>query len=120
MRHFLLGPLLALALLTGGCSLLTAPGPATVADQTIVDERAALGVETIYTGWVAFVETGVDLGLIKGELAGKMQAYDKRIYSYVKIARQAYDTGNTDTYNEATAAATKLVAEAMAAFQGAN
>lgn len=118
MRRIILLALAPLALATSGCALLNAPGPGTVADQTIVDERAALGVETIYSGWRAFVETGVDLGLIKGDMAARMQDYDTRIYAYVRVARQAYDTGNTASYNEAVAAATNLVAEAMAAYKG--
>jgi hypothetical protein len=116
LKRFL-APLAALALLSG-CALTNAPGPGPVADQTIVDERVALGVETVYQGWVAFVETGVDLGLIKGPLAATMQDYDRRIYTSVLLARQAYDAGNTATYAEATAAATQLIAEAMALVRG--
>lgn len=116
MKKLLIVPLAALALATSGCALLGIPSsPQAASDATIKDEQAALAVETMYAGWRAFVETGVDLGLIKGDLAARMQVYDNRIYAYVKVARHAYDTGQTASYQAAVNSARNLIAEAMAA-----
>lgn len=116
MRKLLLAPLVALGLATSACSLFGLPSsPQTASDTTVKDEQAALAIETAYKGWVAFIETGVDLGLIKGDMAAKMQVYDNRIYAYVKVARQAYDTGQTASYQEAVFKARALIAEAIAA-----
>jgi hypothetical protein len=115
MKKSLLAPLAALALAASGCTLLGLPSsPQAASDATVKDEQAALAVETMYAGWRAFVETGVDLGLIRGELAARMAAYDNRIYGYVKIARQAYDAGQTASYQAAVGSARALIAEAMA------
>lgn len=122
MLKRLLAPIAALALL-GGCAGLTSAitsGPATVADQTVADERVALGVETMYQGWNAMVTTGVELGLIHGSLAGRLQDYDRRIFAAVQLARQAYDAGNAASYAQATAQASALIAEATALINGGN
>lgn len=121
MLKRLLAPIAALALL-GGCSFLTNPptSPGQVADQTTADERVALGVETLYQGWTAMVTTGVELGLIHGDLAAKVQDYDTRIYAAVRVARQAYDAGNAQSYAAATAQVTSLIAEANALIKGGN
>jgi hypothetical protein len=122
MLKRLLAPIAALALL-GGCAGLTSAitsGPATVADQTVADERVALGVETMYQGWNTMVTTGVELGLIRGPLAGRLQDYDRRIFAAVQLARQAYDAGNAASYAQATAQASALIAEATALINGGN
>ncbi len=116
MLKRLLAPLAALALLSGCAGLLNGPGE--VADTTITDERVALGVETLYQGWVASVETGVDLGLIKGQLAARMQDYDRRIYTSVLLARRAYDAGNSSSYAVAVAEVASLISQAMSLVRG--
>lgn len=122
MLKRLLAPLAALALLSGCAALSTAisSGPGTVADQTVTDERVALGVETLYQGWTSMVTTGVELGLIRGDLAARLQDYDRRIYAAVLLARQAYDAGNAASYAQATAQASALIAEATALINGGN
>lgn len=121
ITRILMAPLVALTLLAG-CSAITnpPPSPGHVADQTIIDEQVALGVETLYQGWEIMVRTGIDLGLVRGSLAAELQAYDRDIFRYVQLARQAYDTGNTASYAEATAAAAALVAEASALLKGGD
>jgi len=92
--------------------------PTELANTTIVDERAALGVETLYKGWVAMVDTALDLDLLRGERAARVEALDKDIYAAVQVARQAYDAGNAASYADATARVTALIATASALIQG--
>lgn len=119
MRGLVLALLAPLALLTGCAGLGTLPpGPGTVADQTINDERAALGVEVMYQGWRSAVTTGVELGLVKGELAGRLQALDTRIYAAVGVARRAYDAGQSASYAMAAAQVAELIAEGTNLMKG--
>ena len=112
--------LAALSLISCAPLGLSGLGPAPIADRTVTDERVALGVETLYQGWRATVETGVDLGLIRGATAGRVQQLDRDIYAAVLVARQAYDAGNSATYAEAAARVARLIAEGSRLIQGDN
>lgn len=119
MMKRLLAPLIALSLAApalSGCALFGLPSsPRVAAESTVADESTALKIETIYKGWRAFVETGVDLGVIRGATAAKMQDYDNRIYAWVRVGRTAYAAGNSASYQDAVGKVRELVAEGMAA-----
>ena len=118
MKRLLLALAAPFALLTAGCAFDQTPGPGTVANQTINDERAALGVEVMYQGWRSAVTTGVELGLVKGTLAARLQVLDNRIYSAVGVARRAYDAGQASSYAVAAAQVASLIAEGTNLMKG--
>ena len=107
---------LALAMPLASCATIPAPGQ--VADQTTLDERAALGVELTYRGARMLAEAGVDAGLIRGERATQIAALDQRAYAAVSAVRSAYEAGNAVSYASAAIAAEEAVAAFLAAIRG--
>lgn len=68
-----------------GCATPTAP-----ATQSVVDEKVAIGVNAAYKAFRISVETGVNAGLIKGPLAGRLADIDNRAYQAVLLVDAAY------------------------------
>ena len=97
----------ALAVLClGACAGLGAvpslpPNPATVADQTTLDERGAIAVEIAYQAAARATEALTDAGLIEGEAATRVAQIDRRAFAAVQTARRAYDAGNATSYADA-------------------
>lgn len=88
------------------------PGsPASVANTTVLDERAAIAVEAAYLGAGSIIEAATDVGLIKGALAVRAEALDARAASWLGIARRAYDAGNADSYMKALDEAKQVIGE---------
>lgn len=94
------------------------PNPADVADRTILDERAALGVELAYRAAGIALELAVDAGALRGEHAATAATLERRAYSAVLAVRAAYDTGNATTYANALDKARAAVAAVLAAVKG--
>jgi hypothetical protein len=120
MRRYL-GVCLALACapLLAACPATTdIPAPNTVADATVLDERAAIGVELAYRGWRIAVETAVEAGIIRGERAAAFAETDRRLYAAVRAARAAYGAGNAADYAAAVDQANAAIAQALAAIRG--
>ena len=99
MRKLIMACCAALAL--SGCGalpLLTGfqppPAPVTVADRTVLDEQALTALELAYKGGRMAAEAGVDLGLIRGEVALKVARIDEQAFTALGAARAAYRAGN--------------------------
>jgi hypothetical protein len=90
------------------------PAPVAVADQTVLDEQAALAVELAYKAARLAAELGVDAGVIRGANAARVAALDNAAYQAVLAARAAYRTGNADTYKSALVQARTSVAALLA------
>ena len=110
MRKLIFANCVALALSGGlsGCGalpLLTGlhppPAPLTVADRTTLDEEGLLGLELAYKGARMVAEAGVDLGLIRGEVALKVASLDDKAIRALGAARAAYRAGNATDYRTA-------------------
>lgn len=96
-----------------------APAPATVADKTVLDEQAALGIELAYKAARLAGETAVDAGLLKGAAASKAAALDNKAFLAVATVRQAYRTGNAASYREALVSARTVITD-LIAVRGSN
>lgn len=77
------------------------PAPVTLADRTTLDEQGLLGLELAYKGGRMAAEAGVDLGLIRGEVALKLAALDDKAFRALGAARAAYRAGNAASYTTA-------------------
>ncbi len=93
------------AILLAGCETVPSVplAPATVADRTIMDEKAASGFELAYATARTLGELAVDTGRLKGERAAQVQMLNRRAYAALQVIRTAYRSGNSDTWLAATA-----------------
>lgn len=126
MRRLILAACAALALsglaLTG-CSLAglkagIPASPAAVADSTVKDEQTLRGVELAYKAARLAMETAVDAGLLKGQRATQVAAFDNRAYQAILTARAAYRTANAPGYRAAVNEAEGLVGQFLALIKG--
>lgn len=109
------------ALALASCAPLTVgTGPAPIADSTILDEKAALGVELAYKVARTLAETAVDVGLVKPgtPLARRVADADNRAYAAVQAARAAYRAGNAASYGAAVSQALGAVEALRVAVKG--
>lgn len=117
MRKFLLAlALLFAAPLVTACETLggipTSPGQ--VAQLTKADEQAAVAFNLGYKAFRLAAETGVESGLIKGTLAGKVREVDSKLFAVVTTLDAAYRTANADAFHTALTEGNRLLAEANA------
>jgi len=75
--------------------------PVEVAETTVLDERAGIAAEDAYKLVRTLMESAVDLGLVRGQLAAQLITYDTRAFSALEAMRTAYRTGNAQTYEAA-------------------
>ena len=87
--------------LTSGC--VTVPSPAALANSTKVDEQSINTLELAYKTWRLAVETGINAGAIKGQLAAHTAQLDNQLYSALTAAETAYNGGNAKDYATAEA-----------------
>jgi hypothetical protein len=97
MRRLLIICACALALPLTACDLATTgvAAPATYANTTKADEQGAVTAELAYKTWRLAVETGVNSGAIKGQLAGHVADLDNQLYSALQVVEKAYAAGNS-------------------------
>lgn len=76
-------------------------GPGTIANSTKLDEQAAVTAQLAYKSWRIAVETGINAGLIKGQLATKIAGLDNQLYSALQAVDAAYASGNASSYASA-------------------
>lgn len=116
MRRLLLAAAVSLSL-TGcqGLGALMAP-PAVTANQTVLDEQGAIGVELAYKAARLAMETVVDAGFLKGERATRAMAADNAAFAAVTTVRAAYRAGNAQSYGIAMAEARAAVTSMLAAI----
>jgi hypothetical protein len=142
MFRLLLIPLLALA---AACQPLTTaahlgglpPSPHSVANQTPLDEKAGIAVETLYTAVVkagtlafrtGFIQVSTNPAVKRSDfcvvvLAGhftptdtgsKVTALECRLRQARDLTRSAYDAGNSDSYDTAAREAIRIGKEILA------
>jgi hypothetical protein len=95
-----------------------APAPATIADRTVLDEKAVLGAELAYQAFRTAAELAVDAGVLKGPRAAQVADLDNRAYQALGLARVAYRTGNAPTYSSALDNARAVIAQGLALVKG--
>lgn len=109
--------LIALALISAlsACGSISTipPAPASVADQTTLDEQGALAAELAYKAARVAIETGVDAGFIRGAAAARIAALDAKAYAALGVVRRAYEAGNAASYATALTSARSAVAELL-------
>ena len=100
----------------GGCASLGLSGsPAAVTDGVLLDEQAAVGVELAYKAARMLTESLVKSGVIRGDLATRVAAADRRAYATVRAARAAYAAGRSTSYTEAVLLAQGAITDLLAA-----
>lgn len=77
-----------------------AAGPVEVADQTVIDEKTAIGFELAYT---AASKSGLTLARAGIIDAGEFAALDRRAYTALLAVRATYRSGNAAGFDTAAA-----------------
>jgi hypothetical protein len=95
-----------------------APAPVELADKTMVDEQAMLGIELAYKAARLAAETAVDAQLVRGENAARLAELDARAFQAVEIARRAYRAGNAPGFVTALGDAQGAVRDLLALANG--
>lgn len=112
MKYFAI--LAAFALV--GCQGIAGPIPASpsaVANQTVLDEKTAIGAELAYKAARTALELAVDLGRVRGDAAATAIVLDSKAYAALGKVRAAYRAGNAASYAAAAAEAHALVGEML-------
>lgn len=100
---------------TGGI----ASNPGELAGQTVLDEKAAIGIETAYTAAAKAAAVAIETGAINDPATiTKIGAADRRAYMAVVALRSAYDAGNATSYSEAFIEANGAVRIMLTAISG--
>jgi hypothetical protein len=113
----LLIPVLAMALGLAGCGItptsvasagavaadtVGAPAPSTVANKTVLDEKAAIGLETAYTVAAKAATTLIRAKVITDPATIKrIGDLDNQAFLALAAVRAAYRTGNATSYVQA-------------------
>lgn len=121
MRKLFAALALAVALpALAGCSTFgnLPTSPSAAADQTLLDERGAIAVESAYQAAGLALESAVDAGVLTGTNAANAAALERRAYNAVLAVRAAYDAGNAADYQAALTTAREAVAAALLAVNG--
>jgi hypothetical protein len=92
----------------------TLPPPSEIANTTVLDEKAAIAIETGYKAFRTAVEIAVDSGQLKGEKAARVAVIDNKINAAVIRVEQAYRAANSSSYTAAVLEAKSLVEEGIA------
>lgn len=98
MRKFIL--MLALvAMPLAGCAGFTSipTSPAAVTNMTKADEQLAVGADLAYKGWRLLMETAVETGLVKGQLAARLALVDNDLFEAYLLVDRAYKAANHDS-----------------------
>jgi hypothetical protein len=120
-NHLKFAACAALALSLPGCAGLGAlmtGGPVSAANQTVLDEQAAISLELAYKAARTALEIAVDSGFLKGDNAAKAAALDNQAFAAVTGVRAAYKAGNASNYGVAMAEARAAVTAMLAAVKG--
>lgn len=98
--------------------LASVPAPVTYCDKTKMDERTGIAVELAYQAWRTALELGVDVGMVKGQLAVRLAALDNQAYNATLTVQAAYRTCNAASYRAAADQATATIKQALALLKG--
>lgn len=111
--------LAALALAGCGVGGLTdvASTPAAVANQTVLDEKGAIAVETAYTAAAKAAALAIRTGVVSDpNTIRRIGELDNRAYAAVQATRAAYNAGNASSYLGAFNQANVAVKAMLSAF----
>lgn len=108
---------LALVLLVPLTACTQLPTPSTAANATVLDEKAAIGVELAYKGARIAMETLVDAGVITGEKAAKVAALDSKAFAATQAVQAAYKAANAASYDAAVLRAHEAITGFLAALR---
>lgn len=120
-RCLLLVTVCVACLALAGCAHSAIPPastPATIADRTVLDEKAMAGVELAYRSMRIALETAVDAGLLKGGAALVAAQMDLRAETAVEAVHSAYQAGNAQSYDQAIAQAFDAIEAARDVIKG--
>ena len=111
------------ALVLAGCAVLDAPvsvppAPAQAADQTRIDEQAALAAELAYQAGALAAKTAIEAGWLAPAEASRVRLAEGRAYDALLGVRAAYRAGNASDYLAALSEARAAVAAMLAAVKG--
>lgn len=116
MRKLIFAAALAAASLAG-CA--TIPGaPADVANQTVLDERAAIGAELAYQAAGTALSIATEAGLVTGDRALVGLRAEERAFAALRAVRAAYDAGNAVAYDAALIEARAAVTAVLLTING--
>ncbi len=108
MRKTYLAFAIAASLALSGCDLAPPTSPGQVAETTVLDEKAGIAAETMYTTATTLGATLARAGLIARV---KFKEADNRAYNALLVVRSAYRAGNANNYAAALAELTVAVGE---------
>lgn len=101
MKRIILAIGLALSL-GGGCvapATVVPPAPGVFADKTVLDEKAAIGIELAYTAAAKGSATAIRSGLVTDpSVILRIGMVNEKAYAAVKAVRAAYKVGNAVDY----------------------
>lgn len=122
MKRLLLATCLALAPLAGCVGLSDMPnikgGPGVIANQTVLDEKTGIAIETAYSAAAEAATLAIRAGVVSPATAQRIADVDRRAYAAVQATRAAYDAGNSSSYQVAAAQALPLLREMLALVKG--
>lgn len=98
----------------------TITNPSSAANLTKADEQAAVTAELSYKLWRQTVEIGINAGIIKGELAGKLRQLDLQLYSALTAVERAYAGANATELTTALTNFNNALSSARSALPGGN
>lgn len=116
MKNLILACSLALA----GCTLEPPTSPGQIANQTVLDEKAGIAIETAYAAAAEAATLALRGGFVSGPQAQRIAEIDNRAYAAVQATRAAYRAGNARSYSEAAASALPILRELLAAIKEAR
>lgn len=118
MKRLTIALALAIAPLAG-CA--TVPGsPGEVANQTALDEKTGIAIETAYSAAAEAATLAIRAGLVSPANAQRIAAVDRQAFAAVQATRAAYDAGNAASYQSAAATALPLVRQMLAIARERN
>ena len=114
----------ALSLTAAACATMPAappgsgPPPVTAAQNTLLDERALFAAEATYNVAAQAYLAADGRGQIPAPTKAAARSILIRSYEALRLARQAYQIGEADTFTAQIASAAALAAEARALVAG--
>lgn len=118
LKMILMIALVAPMLMLAGCQPTGIPtSPGQIANQTVLDEKGAIAVETAYTAAARAAALAIRSGLVTDSTKiARIGQLDRQAFAAVQSVRAAYNTGNASSYQSAFLQAQTAVSNLLAAF----
>lgn len=117
MRLMFILAMAAMISLASGCASTVSAGaslppPVVVADNTKLDEQAALSLTLAYTAAATLAKVTIDRGIVKDKnVIAQIGFYDNSAKAALDAVNGAYAAGNASDYGKAIALARQSVAD---------